>query len=314
MQQALDRYANYLKAEKNASEYTVRNYLHDLLGGQKPDSQKGFFQFLRQKNITSLEDVDRQVIRDYIAWLMEQDVGKSSIARKLSAIRSFCRFLVREEALSHNPLEKASYPKQDKRLPSFLSTTEVTRLLETPDPTTPVGMRDRALLELLYASGLRVSELVSLNFGQIDLDSNEIRVVGKGSKERVVLMGRPAAGALSAYLKEGRPQLLGEKRHNAIFISRQGERLIERRVQKILEKYARIAGIERRVHPHMLRHTFATHMLDGGADLRVVQELLGHADLSSTQVYTHVSKSQARKVYLAAHPLAQTKKDDSENE
>ena len=314
MQQALDRYANYLKAERNASNYTVRNYMHDLLGGQRPDSQKGFFQFLRQKKITSLEDVDRQAIRDYIAWLMEQGVVKSSIARKLSAIRSFCRFLVREEILPHNPMEKAASPKQDKRLPSFLSTTEVTRLLETPDPATPVGLRDRALLELLYASGLRVSELVSLNFGQIDFDSNEIRVVGKGSKERVVLMGKPAARALSAYLKEGRPQLLGEKRTNAIFISRQGERLIERRVQKILEKYARMAGIERRVHPHMLRHTFATHMLDGGADLRVVQELLGHADLSSTQVYTHVSKSQARKVYLAAHPLAQTKKDDSENE
>ena len=314
MQRALDRYEDYLKAERNASRYTVRNYLHDLLGGQKPDSQKGFFQFLRQKKITSLEDVDRQVVRDYIAWLMEQGVVKSSIARKLSAIRSFCRFLVREEILSHNPLEKAASPKQDKRLPSFLSTTEVTRLLETPDPTTPVGMRDRALLEMLYASGLRVSELVSLNLGQVDLDSNEIRVVGKGSKERLVLMGKPASRTLITYLKEGRPQLLGEKRNNAIFISRQGERLIARRVQKILEKYARLAGIERRVHPHMLRHTFATHMLDGGADLRVVQELLGHADLSSTQVYTHVSQSQARKVYMAAHPLAQTKKDDNESE
>jgi tyrosine recombinase XerC len=314
MQRALDRYEDYLKAERNASRYTVRNYLHDLLGGQKPDSQKGFFQFLRQKKITSLEDVDRQVVRDYIAWLMEQGVVKSSIARKLSAIRSFCRFLVREEILSHNPLEKAASPKQDKRLPSFLSTTEVTRLLETPDPTTPVGMRDRALLEMLYASGLRVSELVSLNLGQVDLDSNEIRVVGKGSKERLVLMGKPASRTLITYLKEGRPQLLGEKRNNAIFISRQGERLIARRVQKILEKYARLAGIERRVHPHMLRHTFATHMLDGGADLRVVQELLGHADLSSTQIYTHVSQSQARKVYMAAHPLAQTKKDDNESE
>jgi tyrosine recombinase XerC len=314
MQRALDRYEDYLKAERNASRYTVRNYLHDLLGGQKPDSQKGFFQFLRQKKITSLEDVDRQVVRDYIAWLMEQGVVKSSIARKLSAIRSFCRFLFREELLSHNPLEKAASPKQDKRLPSFLSTTEVTRLLETPDPATPVGMRDRALLELLYASGLRVSELVSLNLGQVDLDSNEIRVVGKGSKERLVLMGKPASRTLITYLKEGRPQLLGEKRNNAIFISRQGERLIARRVQKILEKYARLAGIERRVHPHMLRHTFATHMLDGGADLRVVQELLGHADLSSTQIYTHVSQSQARKVYMAAHPLAQTKKDDSESE
>ena len=261
-----------------------------------------------------LEDVDRQVIREYNAWLMENDIAKSSIARRQSAIRSFFNFLVREGLLPHNPMEEVTSPKRERRLPSLLSIAEVTRLLETPDPVTPVGLRDRALLELLYASGLRVSELVSLNLGQMNLDSKEIRVIGKGSKERVVLMGEPAARALIAYLKEGRPQLLGEKRSNAIFVSRQGERLIERRVQKILERYARIAGIERRVYPHMLRHTFATHMLDGGADLRVVQELLGHADLSSTQVYTHVSKRQARKVYLSAHPLAQTKKDDSDGE
>jgi tyrosine recombinase XerC len=312
MQQALDRYTIYLKAEKNASDYTVRNYLHDLLGGIKPGAENGFFQFLRQKKITTLEDVDRQVIRDYNAWLMENDIAKSSIARRQSAIRSFFNFLVREELLSSNPMEEVTSPKRERRLPSLLSTAEISRLLETPDPTTPVGMRDRALLELLYASGLRVSEIVSLNLGQVNLNSKEIRVIGKGSKERVVLMGEPAARALITYLKDGRPQLLGEKRNNAIFISRQGERLIERRVQKILERHARIAGIERRVHPHMLRHTFATHMLDGGADLRVVQELLGHADLSSTQIYTHVSKSQARKVYLSAHPLAQTEEDDSD--
>ncbi|HEY41920.1 MAG TPA: tyrosine recombinase XerC [Dehalococcoidia bacterium] len=314
MQQALDRYANYLRAEKNASDYTVRNYLHDLLGGRKSGAENGFLQFLSMRKIMTLEDVDRQVIRDYNAWLMESGIAKSSIARRQSAIRSFFNFLVREGLLSHNPMEEVTSPKREQRLPSLLSTTEVTSLLETPDSTTPVGMRDRALLELLYASGLRVSELVSLNLGQVDVDSKEIRVVGKGSKERVVLMGEPAARALTSYLKEGRPHLLGEKKSNAIFISRQGERLIERRIQKILEKYARIAGIERRVHPHMLRHTFATHMLDGGADLRVVQELLGHADLSSTQVYTHVSKSQARKVYLSAHPLAQRKKDNSDGE
>ncbi len=314
MQQALDRYTTYLKAEKNASDYTVRNYLHDLLGGKKPGAENGFFQFLRQKKIMTLEDVDRQIIRDYNAWLMENDIAKSSIARRQSAIRSFFNFLVREGLLPHNPMEEVTSPKRERRLPSLLSAAEMTKLLETPDPATPVGLRDRALLELLYASGLRVSELVSLNLGQLNLDSKETRVIGKGSKERMVLMGEPAARALTVYLKEGRPYLLGEKRSNAIFVSRQGERLIERRVQKILERYARIAGIERRVHPHMLRHTFATHMLDGGADLRVVQELLGHADLSSTQIYTHVSKSQARKVYLSAHPLAQTKKDDSDGE
>jgi integrase/recombinase XerC len=314
MQQALDRYAIYLRAEKNASDYTVRNYLHDLLGGRKPGAENGFFQFLRQKKITALEDVDRQAIRDYNAWLIENDIAKSSIARRQSAIRSFFSFLVREGLLNHNPMEEVTSPRREQRLPSLLSTAEVTKLIETPDLSTPVGLRDRALLELLYASGLRVSELVSLNLNQVNIDSKEIRVIGKGSKERVVLMGEPAAKALTNYLQEGRSHLLGEKRSNAIFINRQGERLIERRVQKILERYARIAGIERRVHPHMLRHSFATHMLDGGADLRVVQELLGHADLSSTQVYTHVSKNQARKVYLSAHPLAQKKKDDIDGE
>ena len=314
MQQALDRYTTYLKAEKNASDYTVRNYLHDLLGGKKHGAENGFFQFLRKKKIATLEDVDRQVIRDYNAWLMENDIAKSSIGRRQSAIRSFFNFLVREELLLHNPMDEVTSPKRERRLPSLLSAAEVTRLLETPDPATPVGLRDRALLEILYASGLRVSELVSLDLGQANLDSKEIRVVGKGSKERVVLIGEPAVRAIAAYLEEGRPQLLREQRNTAIFVNRQGERLIERRVQKILERYARIAGIERRVYPHMLRHTFATHMLDGGADLRVVQELLGHADLSSTQVYTHVSKNQARKVYLSSHPLAQTKKDDRDGE
>ncbi|GAI02053.1 unnamed protein product [marine sediment metagenome] len=184
------------------------------------------------------------------------------------------------------------------------------RLLEAPDLSTPQGRRDRALLELLYASGLRVSELVSLNLERVNLDTNEIRVWGKGSKERIVLIGKPAARALVAYLNQGRPELLGKKRSNALLLNRYGKRLIERRVQRILEKYTNIAGIGKRVYPHMLRHTFATHLLDGGADLRVVQELLGHASLSSTQIYTHVSKSQAKKVYLSAHPMAQEKDNE----
>ena len=181
--------------------------------------------------------------------------------------------------------------------------------MESPDLSQPQGQRDRALLELLYAAGLRVSELVNMNVEQVNLDTNEIRVWGKGSKERIVLIGGPAARALSTYISQGRPELLGEKKNNALFVNRYGGRLPARRVQKILEKYART--IDKRVHPHMLRHTFATHLLDGGADLKVVQELLGHADLSSTQIYTHVTQSQARKIYLAAHPMAQGKSDDS---
>ncbi len=305
MQQIFNKYINYLEVERNVSPYTVRNYTTDLLG---------FFQFLRDKKIGSLKEVDRYTLRDYLSQLMEKGFVKASIARKLSAIRSFYRYLLREEIIATSPVATTSSPKLDKRLPSFLTIEEINRLLEAPDLSTPQGLRARALLELLYASGLRVSELVSLNLERVDLDTNEIRVWGKGSKERVVLMGKPAAEALRAYLRQGRPRLFGTRIRmtNALFINRYGKRLVERRVQRILEKYANIAGIGKRVYPHMLRHTFATHLLDGGADLRVVQELLGHASLSSTQIYTHVSKSQAKKVYLSAHPMAQEKDNEPE--
>ena len=297
-----NKYLNYLEAERNASRYTVRNYTTDLLG---------FFQFIRDKEIDSLKEVDRHTLRGYLSQLMEKGFVKASIARKLSAIRSFYRYLLREEIISTSPVATTSSPKLDKRLPSFLTIEEISRLLEAPDLSTPQGLRDRALLELLYASGFRVSELVSLNLEQVNLDTNESRVWGKGAKERVVLMGKPAARALITYLRQGRSKLFGTRIRmtSALFINRYGKRLTERRVQRILEKYTNIAGIGKRVYPHMLRHTFATHLLDGGADLRVVQELLGHASLSSTQIYTHVSKSQAKKVYLSAHPMAQEKDD-----
>ena len=303
MQAVFNKYVNYLEAERNASPYTVRNYTTDLLG---------FFHFLRDKKIDSLREVDRYVLRDYLSYLMEKGFVKASIARKLSAVRSFYRYLLREEIISVSPVANTSSPKLDRRLPSFLTQEEVNRLLEAPDLSTPQGLRDRALLELLYASGIRVSELVSLNLEQLNLGTNEIRVWGKGSKERIVLMGQPAARALSTYLTRGRPELLGKKGTSALLLNRYGGRIIGRRVQRILEKYTNIAGIGRRVYPHMLRHTFATHLLDGGADLRVVQELLGHASLSSTQIYTHVSKSRAKKVYLSAHPMAQEEADESE--
>jgi len=286
------------------SAYTVRNYTTDLLD---------FFNFLRAKDISSLKEVDRLTLRDYLSHLMKHGFVKASIARKLSAIRSFYRYLLREGVISTSPAATTSSPKLDKRLPSFLTIEEVKRLLEAPDLSTPQGQRDRALLELLYASGLRVSELAQLNLEQINLDTREIRVWGKGAKERVVLMGKPAAEALTTYLSGGRPKLLGKKRSSALLVNRYGGRLPERRIQRILEKYARLAGIGRKVHPHLLRHTFATHLLDGGADLRVVQELLGHADLSSTQIYTHVTKSQAKKVYLSAHPMARQKGNELEN-
>lgn len=303
MQETFNKYINYLEVEKNASPYTVRNYSSDLID---------FLNFLRDKGVNSLKEVDRHILRDYLSRLTDRGIVKASLARKLSAIRSFYRYLMREGILSQNPLEGTSSPKQDKRLPSFLTIEEVKRLLSAPDLSTPQGLRNRALIELIYASGLRVSELAKLNLEQLDLDSREIRVWGKGSKERVALMGKPAASALASYLKEGRPKLLGQKKSSALFINRQGERLIERRVQKIIEECAKGAGIGKRVYPHLLRHSFATHLLDGGADLRVVQELLGHSSLSSTQVYTHVTRSQAKKIYLKAHPMAEKEGDEPE--
>jgi len=304
MQEIFNRYINYLEAERNASRYTVRNYTTDLLD---------FFSFLRDKKIDSLNKVDKRVLRDYLSYLAKQGFAKSRIASKLSAIRSFYRYLIREEIISTSPAATTSSPKLDKRLPAFLTSEEIKRLLEMPNLATPRGQRDRALLELLYATGLRVSELVGLKIEQVNTDSHEFYVLGKGSKERVVLMGKPAAEAINTYLTEGRPKLLGEKKSNALFISRYGKRLSERSIQRILGKYAKIAGIEKGVRPHMIRHTFATHLLDGGADLRVVQELLGHANLSSTQIYTHVTQSQAKRVYLSAHPMAQKKDKELEN-
>ena len=303
MQDIFNNYIAYLQAERNASVYTVRNYTNDLLE---------FFGFLSTKGVDSLNKVDRHTLRAYLSYLMQQGIAKASIARKLSAIRSFYRYLMREEVISASPAATTVSPKLDRRLPSFLTVEEAKKIVEAPDLSKPEGQRDRTILELLYASGVRVSELVSLNIDQVNLITNEIRVWGKGSKERVALIGKPAAEALGTYLKQSRPRLLGKKKsNNALFVSRYGERLLARRVQKILGKYAK--NIEKRVYPHMLRHTFATHLLDGGADLRVVQELLGHAQLTSTQIYTHVTRSQMKKIYLTAHPLAKENTNELKN-
>jgi tyrosine recombinase XerC len=310
MQEVFDKYIDYLKVGKNASPYTIRTYQSALIGNNTRGTQKGFFPFLLMKKIDSLDKVTKHNIREYIMWLTDQKVAKSSITCKLSAVRSFYNYLQKEELIHENPLEKISSPKLDKKLPSYLTGDEINRFLASPDISTPVGQRDKAILELLYASGLRVSELAHLNRSQIDMDTREIRVIGKGAKERLVLMGKPAQEAIAAYLKEGRHKLLGKKKTEAVFINRYGKQLIERRIQKIVKYYAKQSGINKKVHPHTIRHTFATHLLDGGADLRVVQELLGHASLTTTQIYTHVSQTQAKKVYLAAHPLAQGKGND----
>jgi len=301
MEELLTKFRDHLELERSASSYTLRNYTNDI---------REFLSFLRAEGIISLEMVDQPLLRRYLSWLLEQGKARSSIARKMSALRSFYRYLSAENLVSSNPLEIASSVKQEKRLPGFLSLEDMNRLLAAPDATTLQGLRDRAILELLYACGLRVSEIVKLDLEQVDLEERQIRVWGKGNKQRLVLMGVPAAAALSAYLSKGRPKLLKKRRSPALFINRYGVRLVQRRIQYLVKEYAIKAGLDSSIHPHLLRHTFATHLLDGGADLRVVQELLGHASLSSTQIYTHVSQSQARKIYLAAHPMARQEKGE----
>jgi tyrosine recombinase XerC len=295
MSEVFDKFIEYLTVERNASPYTIRNYRADL---------QGFFLFLGKQNIGSLDEVNKNTLRDYLWLLMEQGFARSSIARKLSAVRSLYRYLQREEFISTSPAATISSPKLDRRLPSFLGREEAIALVEAPDTTTPTGLRDRALLELLYAAGLRVSELAGLNMENINSETREIRVWGKGAKERVVLMGGPAANALMEYVEKGRPRLTRSQTTSAVFLNYNGGRLTVRSIQNIVHEYAGNTGLDKRVYPHMVRHTFATHLLNGGADLRVVQELLGHASLNTTQIYTHVSKAQAKKVYLAAHPLA----------
>ncbi len=296
MDEHLNKFITYLIAEKNASPYTIKNYRHEI--GR-------FLDFLKEQGIDSWEGVDRYVLRRYLAWLQAQGYVKASITRRISELRSFCRYLVREGILETNPIRAISSPKIPKRLPDYLELQEIEALLTAPDPMDPQGQRDRAIMEVLYASGLRVSELVSLNLGNVDLRQGELRVWGKGAKERVALLGEPACRALRCYLQDGRLKLIKEnKATNALFLNRLGGRLSTRSVSSILDKYAKLAGLGRRITPHIMRHTFATHLLDGGADLRTVQELLGHADLSTTQIYTHVSQTRAREVYRKAHPRA----------
>jgi len=290
--------------EKNASPHTIETYGHEI---------EECLIFLENQGVENWAGVDRQVLRRYLAWLHSRGYVKASIARRLSELRSFGRFLVREDVVAVNPFRSVSSPKVPKRLPVPLSVVETVALLSAPDTSTAQGLRDSAILEVLYASGLRVSELVGLNLANIDWRRKEVRVWGKGAKERISLVGNPAMVALRRYVEYGRPDFLQAKATNAVFVNRFGGRLSTRSVMTIVRKYSRLADLQKRVTPHTLRHTFATHLLDGGADLRCVQELLGHELLSTTQIYTYVSQSRAREVYLHSHPLAHVTEGDEGN-
>lgn len=294
MEKSLDQFITYLLVERNASPYTARNYRREV--GE-------FLRFLKGEGVSSLQEIDRQVLTRYLLWLRAKGYVKASIRRRISELRSFFRYLVGQKIVESNPIEAISAPKVPQRLPRYLKPEEIGAIMQAPDTSQPLGQRNRAILEILYATGMRISELTGLDVGTGKITRGEMMVRGKGGKDRIVLLGRPAREALDLYLKEGRPRLLKGRRTSALFLNRSGERLSVRGVQSMLDRCAKKAGLSW-VTPHLFRHTFATHMLGGGADLRVVQELLGHVSLSSTQVYTHVSQRRAREVYMKSHPLA----------
>jgi len=290
-QRAVDAFLDYAGAELGLRENTRASYRADLTD---------FAAFAARRGLRGPEEVRRPTVTLYLFSLRRRGLKPTTVARRLAALRSFYRFLVRERWTTTDPTEDVAPPKRGERLPRVLSVEEVQRLLAQPDPRTPEGLRDKALLELLYSSGLRVSELVGLDVHHVDLEAELVRVVGKGDRERVVPLGSYAVQALQAYLTSARPRLAGSSA--ALFVSRSGRRLTRQWVWRLLRRYTRAAGISRPVSPHALRHSFATHLLEGGADLRSVQELLGHASISTTQVYTHVARPHLQEVFDRSHP------------
>ena len=282
----IEKFIRYLEVEKNYSRHTVLNYRLDL---------EGFQDFLKD---TPLEGIDYLVLRKYLASLKEKNLLNRSVARRLSTLRSFFKFLMRDGLLKANPILVVSSPKLEKHLPQFLTEEETRVLIESAAGLDERGLRDRAILETFYSTGIRISELVTLSASDIDFISGVVTVAGKGRKERMVPIGECALSAIRRYQEARTVQA------QAVFLNKNGKRISDRGVRGIVEKYIRLASIRQGVSAHTLRHSFATHLLDRGADLRTVQELLGHANLSSTQIYTHLTTEKLKRVYDKAHPRA----------
>jgi integrase/recombinase XerC len=300
------KYLDYLRYQRNASPHTIRNYASDLeqFLSHLTDASEG-----KKRPAPDLDQIDNLTIREFLGALYQKNNSKSSVARKLATIRSFMKYLSQQEVIKVNYAKNVASPKQDILLPDFMTVDAVVELVEAPDLSTDRGKRDRAILELLYAAGLRVSELVGLNLGDISLSEELVRVVGKGRKERIVPFGRRAMETLHAYLQVRSNIALGKKlvAGEAVFLNLRGGRLTSRSIWDIVDHYIGELAQKLRVHPHTLRHTFATHMLNAGADLRTIQELLGHESLSTTQKYTHVSVEQLVRVYQSCHPRSGSK-------
>jgi integrase/recombinase XerD len=289
-----EAFLDYLKVEKGLSRNTILSYGQDL---------KKYFDYLKDKNIVTPQKVTRKDISDFLFSLRTVSLPVS-IARSLSTIKSLHKFLTREKITNSNPTDLIESPKIDKKIPSFLTFEEVTRILKAPDTRDARGIRDKAILELMYATGLRVSEVSSLKLIDVNREVGFIKCKGKGSKERIVPLGKIAAEFITKYLDLARPQLLHKKISTFLFLAQGGRSLSRQSIWKLIKKSVKSAGIKKRVSPHTLRHSFATHLLEGGADLRSVQEMLGHASITTTQIYTHINQSRLKAIHHQFHPRA----------
>lgn len=292
MRKEISQFLASLKHEKNASPHTIASYKRDLLQ---------LAGYLEERKVV-LKEIDNVILRGFLARLQENQNKKSTVARKLAAIRSFFQFCIKKKWLEDNPAKAVATPKQEKHVPSFLSEDEMAQFLDLPQTTQPLDLRDKAALELLYATGMRVSELAGLNLDDLNFSERLIRVRGKGKKERIIPFGKKAEGSLTFYIRS-RPQInKGNIEAKALFLNYRGERLSSRSVERIVDKYIRVTALRRKISPHSLRHSFASHLLSRGADLRVIQELLGHESLATTQKYTHLDLRQLLEVYKKSHP------------
>lgn len=291
----VDEFLAYLGVERGLARNSIESYGRDL---------RQFGEFVRESAGLELTDVTQDTIMAYLSELKRRGKATSSTCRSLAAIRGLYRFLDRERKIESDPTTNLGSPRQERRLPGVLGMEEVTRLLEVPASRSPVGIRDKAMLETLYATGMRVSELLSLEVGDINVEMGYARCVGKGSKERIVPIGRVASAWVETYLRSSRQKLVGTRNEKALFVNCRGRRMSRQGFWKIIKAYAAGADLDKDVSPHTLRHCFATHLLENGADLRSVQEMLGHVDISTTQVYTHVARGKLKEVYDRTHPRA----------
>jgi integrase/recombinase XerC len=290
-------FLEYLEYQKGYSNYTILNYTNDL---------ELFLEFLNIEGINNLKEIDYKIIRNYLNFLDEKKFSKTTVARHISSLRSFYKYLLKEEIVSKNPMIFISNPKQTKKLPKFLYENEVEKLLEMPNLDNPKGIREELILEFLYSTGVRVSELCNIKLNDISFHEKKVKILGKGNKERYVYFGSRLEKILNLYLSESRP-FFSKYENSYLFLNDSGNQLHDRRVRTIIDNLLKSKSATFHISPHVLRHSFATHMLNNGADLKTVQELLGHSDLSTTQIYTHISNERLKSVYLKSHPRAHKK-------